>query len=375
MEKTKQRRKNFLSPFWLLGFFLGGAGLFLWLSAKYLPGFAEGYYEKVYVPVAGALATATGSVPCSLAELCFVLAAVLLIFWCSKAFLSVKRKEKSAFEAFSAVLIRILSLAATVFFLFAAFCGTNYFLPSFAEKTELEVRDSSEAELYILCERLIDTVNERGADLPRNENGETVYPDTDYQMAREARRCYRFLYEDYPFLKMGGETFGTPKPVVASFFMSALQISGVTTPYTLEANVCAEGPDFLRGVTMMHEMSHLRGFMNEAEANFIAYLACEVSDNPYFRYSGASLALLYSMNALYRADPAAAQKLAARYGDSIRADFRAQNAFVAAHETKVAEFSDTVNDTYLKLNGQESGVKSYGEMVDLLLAYQRKNSL
>ncbi len=375
MEKTKTGRKNLLSPFCILGFFLGGAGLCLWFSAKFCSGFAEAYYEKIYRPVAGILATVTGSIPCSLTELCFVLLAALLIFWCSKASLLVKRKEKTMFDAFSPVLAKILSLAATVFFLFAAFCGTNYFMPSFAEKTGLVIRDSSEAELVTLCERLLDDVNERGADLSKNEKGETVYPDSDFVMAKEARRCYRFLYEDYPFLEMGGESFGTPKPVLASFFLSALQISGVTTPYTLEANICTEGPDFLRGATMMHEMSHLRGYMNEAEANFIAYLACESSENPYFRYSGASLALLYAMNALYKVDPAAAKELSGRYGDSIHADFLAQNAFVAAHETKVSEFSDTVNDTYLKLNGQQSGVKSYGEMVDLLLAYQRKNTL
>ena len=29
------------------------------------------------------------------------------------------------------------------------------------------------------------------------------------------------------------------------------------------------------------------------------------------------------------------------------------------------------NDTYLKLNDQQDGVRSYGKMVDLLLAYRR----
>ena len=34
---------------------------------------------------------------------------------------------------------------------------------------------------------------------------------------------------------------------------------------------------------------------------------------------------------------------------------------------------ETVNDTYLKANGQTDGVRSYGRMVDLLLAYYRAN--
>ena len=39
---------------------------------------------------------------------------------------------------------------------------------------------------------------------------------------------------------------------------------------------------------------------------------------------------------------------------------------------KVAEVSNKVNDTYLKVNKQEDGVKSYGRMVDLLLAQHRE---
>ena len=122
---------------------------------------------------------------------------------------------------------------------------------------------------------------------------------------------------------------------------------------------------------MMHEQSHLRGFMNEAEANFIAYLACENSDSDYFRYSGNCLALLYSMNALYSADYERWYELRLQYPDYIDADMRAQNAYIDSHDTKVAEVSDAVNDTYLKLNDQQDGVRSYGKMVDLLLAYRR----
>ena len=34
--------------------------------------------------------------------------------------------------------------------------------------------------------------------------------------------------------------------------------------------------------------------------------------------------------------------------------------------------SNQMNDTYLKINNQEEGVKTYGRMVDLMLAYHRK---
>jgi hypothetical protein len=41
--------------------------------------------------------------------------------------------------------------------------------------------------------------------------------------------------------------------------------------------------------------------------------------------------------------------------------------------TVISTVSNTMNDNYLKANSQDDGVKSYGRMVDLLLAEYRKN--
>lgn len=38
----------------------------------------------------------------------------------------------------------------------------------------------------------------------------------------------------------------------------------------------------------------------------------------------------------------------------------------------MAQVSNQVNDTYLKINDQKEGVKTYGRMVDLMLAYHRE---
>ena len=53
-------------------------------------------------------------------------------------------------------------------------------------------------------------------------------------------------------------------------------------------------------------------------------------------------------------------------------DLQADSAFWLQYDGKAAEVSQTVNNTYLKLNSQDDGVKSYGRMVDLLLAYRRE---
>ncbi len=346
-------------------------GLLLLAAARFIPGFADGYYEIVYKNLGGIFGSTTGIFPFSLMEagICFLV--FLVIYWLIKLVLKAKEGKKAVLKYAVKMLLTGISIGCAVFFLFCVFSGTNYYREGFAEKTGLSVEKSSVDELYELCEHLLSEATEAGSKLYRSEDNITVFDDKNFSMAREAKAEFEKFAGNYDFMKMGFGKFGTPKPVFFSEVMSYLLISGVYSPYTFEANVCTAGPDFLRGATMMHEQSHLRGFMNEAEANFIAYLACINSDSDYFRYSGNCFALLYSMNALYSADYERWYELRMKYPDYISADMAAQNEYVSVHDTKVAEVSDKVNDTYLKFNDQQDGVRSYGKMVDLLLAYRR----
>lgn len=355
--------------FWFL--MLLPSGILLLAAAKYINGFADFYYATVYKYLGGLFGSITGIFPFSFMEVAICSAVFLLVYWAAKMVLKAKLGKKAVLKYFKSVLKKIISIGCTVFFLFAVFCGTNYYKESFAEMIGLEIENSSVTELYELCEQLLKDASESGAKLEHKGDGSTVFPEGNFAMANFARNEFENFADEYEIVDMGFWRFGTPKTVICSEAMSYLQISGVFSPYTFEANVCTAGPDFLRGATMMHEQCHLRGFMNEAEANFMAYLACMNSTSDYFRYSGSCLALLHSMNALYSADKELWYELRLQYPDYISADMKAQNEYVSAHETKVAEISDTVNDTYLKLNDQQDGVRSYGKMVDLLLAYRR----
>jgi len=114
--------------------------------------------------------------------------------------------------------------------------------------------------------------------------------------------------------------------------------------------------------------------MREDEANFIAYLACAASDCAEFNYSGALLAYIYSGNALYSADKDTYWEIRDTLSDVAKKDLAANNAFWDRFETKIAEVHDKVNNSYLQSNGQSDGTKSYGRMVDLLLAMMRERT-
>ncbi len=174
------------------------------------------------------------------------------------------------------------------------------------------------------------------------------------------------------------ETEGFPTVSGSTEELEALSrgmIMGVYSPFTIEANYNQDMPMFNIPSTLCHELSHLKGYMREDEANFIAWLACVCSGQPQFQYSGHMLAYTYAMAALWNAgETDAYREIYSQLCRRAREDLLADDAFWESYDGAVAEVSQDLNDVYLKINSQEDGVRSYGRMVDLLLAYRRMDS-
>ena len=90
-----------------------------------------------------------------------------------------------------------------------------------------------------------------------------------------------------------------------------------------------------------------------------------------FRYSGTFSAGLYALTALGTVDRQAYDRLRRGLTDPQRRDLAALAAWRARYESRLGDVHEKVNDAYLKTQGQPDGVRSYGRMVDLLLAEWR----
>ena len=178
------------------------------------------------------------------------------------------------------------------------------------------------------------------------------------------------LGEAYPALS---GCYPVPKPVMVSWILAVQQLCGVYSPFTVEANYNWQMTGYNIPHTICHELSHLRGFMREDEANFIGILACTESDDAYFRYSGYLMAWVHAGNALAKADVESFYELHSQLCGRAVQDLQENNEYWDQYEGKVAEVSNQVNDTYLKLNDQKDGVQSYGRVVDLMLAMFLQN--
>ncbi len=339
--------------------------LILILTAKYGTGFAEFYAMNIYPVLAGSISFFTSKVKFSLAEfIILVLIVVLTVYFLSVLIRSALEKNLKHINGF---ILNIAVSASVMYFLFVLFCGINYYRNEFTYYSGLKISESSTEELISLCEILIADANEARASLNTSRGGiAELFDENYYDTSMRAKNSFDGVAEKYQVLQ---GRYPAPKPVLFSDVMSYMGISGVFFPYSFEANVNAHVPPYQLPSVMLHELVHLRGFMREDEANFISYLACINSGFRDFEYSGTMLALTYSMNALYGENYEEFARLHGTYSDDVRNDLKYSSDYWKKFEGKTSEISNKVNDTYLKFNNQDDGVKSYGRMVDLLLAY------
>lgn len=346
-----------------------GAALLLQLAARKVPGFGQWYAVTIYPLITGSLGRFMGIFPFSVTELGLYLLIVLFV-------VSLVRSWRRPLK----ILGRLLFGASLLFFLFTVNCGINYYRQPFSSLSGLTIQPSSSQELYDLCSWLVEQIQDSVRQLEDQASEENGFsgqtsrePLPSYgkllEYGRQGQLAMRRLGEEFPVL---AGFYPAPKPLLLSRILSVQQLCGVYSPFTVEANYNREMPLYNIPHTICHELSHLTGFMREDEANFIGYAACIHSENLYFRYSGYLMGWVYAGNALAQADPEGFAALRSALPQAALTDLSYNNAYWDAFQGKVAEVSTRVNDTYLKLQDQQDGVQSYGRVVDLMLAYHRR---
>ena len=341
--------------------------------------FADAYSHYVYRVLSLGIGSVMGLLPFSVVEL-LLYATILFVL-----FDFVKQLRRAVRAAVARPLLHFLGhlflILSSLLVLYVSLCGINYHRTSFSEEAGLSVTIDAhgtvydEADLIALCDYLVTEINDTEAqlDVPYiGQTSETPKPSAAWlwHAGRTGQRAmeklgqrYRRLSGHYPY----------PKPILNTWILSVQQTTGVYSPFTVEANYNRDIAYYDIPFTICHELSHLRGYMQEEEANFIGVLATIGADDLYFNYSGYVSAWVYAGNALARIDSTAFATLYARINARTRQDMLYNNAYWKQFEGKPAEAHDQLNDAYLKMQGQASGVRSYGHVTDLMLEYFAEN--
>lgn len=344
--------------------------------------FCDWFRYHVFKIQGGCFARFSNSFPFSLGEYMIAAGVLLLIaavlsLLCLAVCRALKRKKRQPAGFVRRYLKTFAWILLAVSFVMTVNCFVLYHCSSFQklylgkeEKNRYSLRQLVEVRDYV-----ISNANRLSGKMKRDEDGNLIY---DGDMGSQAGRSMRKLSQMYPELK---GYYPRPKQIQASKFLSQQYMMGYYFPFSMEANYNREM--YLSNVpfTMCHELSHLQGFIYEQDANFIGYLACVSSDDPFFQYSGYLSMINYLDSDLLKSlDGDRTRYMTYRQCNRM---VRHDNIFLTKDAWKEVEKSAVIKTATLKkasnaflttnlnMNGVEDGLASYGDVVHVLLEYYR----
>ena len=352
-----------------------------WLCAP----FCDWYTAHVFPIWLNTYGRLSGLFPVSIGEWMLYLAAVLvllaLVLWLAWLPVHIAGKrggkdtgKRRGFDRFgmrfyqtAAWIVTIVCLIMTLNCLILYHCTP---MQKSGEQYDLE-------ELIALRERIVINCNRLSEQMQRDERGEIVY---NGDMKKRAVQAMHALAEREGISRLYGY-YSEPKPLYASWFFCQQHMCGYYFPFSLEANYNDMMYIMNFPYTMCHELSHLKGYIYENEANFLAYLACVESGDAVFEYSGYLNVLYYVESDLI--DALGQRGEMARYESltPVKEQVHLDNVYVTSEQWErvqeqspldtqlVSDVTDSFLEANLTVNGVSDGVVSYSRVVGLLLSY------
>lgn len=302
------------------------------------------YSQSLYLSIQNTVTALTNAVPVALLDIAGALLLVGLALTCV-----IRLRTVGLVRATLRTIVTVITVAAVVYIAFAAMWGLNYRRLPLEAKIEFDRTRVTRDAVIRLGQHAASVLNEThplAVNAPEDPPLEAAFASS--QRLLGASRL---------------AVPGVPKRSLLQLYFRYAAIDGMTDPIFLEIIINPDALPFEQPFVTLHEWAHLAGYANEADANFVAWLAC-AQGSPRARYSGWMAVYEHVLSTLSRADRAA---LAAMLGPGPRADLEASAARYARSSPVVRDTARDVYDTYLRANRVREGIASYTGVVRLLV--------
>jgi len=363
--KLKERFGKYVRKSALVMYILFFLSVIIHTICRFSKTFSDFINMRVAKYVRILLAKITGIIPFSIAEILLFSLPLIIAAIIIRVIVLVRRGDHVKVYRF---FVSSFACVGMFFVLFVFTYGTGYSGSTIGEKMNMEVEESvSEENLKKLAKYLAERVNESAKLVKFEEKGSSIMEEDFSEINRQLNEAWKKVSKQYSFIEGYSSNC---KPVLASKWMSYTRTLGIYSYFTGEANVNVHYPDYTIPYTMAHEMAHQRGIAREDEANFVAYLICSNSENPYIRYSGELNLLEYVLIELHSKNKSAHKSIINSLCDEVKYELDEYVEFYVQYgQSKVGKVNDKINDAYLKIQGQKEGERSYNMVVRLASAY------
>lgn len=339
------------------------------LILSYITSFCDFYADHLFSIGLETYGRVTGIFPFSAGEILIVLAILLLILQILFSLFLIpfhrKKRYRIVVTRYSKFMLAFVLLAV---WLMTTNCSTLYHCSKLEVGGKAKEKYSTE-EIRKLRDFIVEKCNTLSAKMNRDENGDV---QTTGDINGEIRKAMKKLSSKYP--RLSGY-YPNAKPMLGSFFMYQAGYDGVYFPFSLEANYNTYISDIRYPHVICHELAHLKGYIYEDEADFIAYLACVGSDDEQLQYAGYLGVLDYIDSDYWQSvqeedDQYHLEIADCVYRDSSSYTFSTTETLTTMPEIIDSELVETASesftDAYLEYYDAEP---NYAEVTKLLLAY------
>lgn len=341
------------------------------------------YVDRIFPVITVPLAYISGIFPFSAGEILLYIAVALLAVFIIVGVIVLIRKFRYKyripkwFKGYAGFIWLVVGVYSLIMVL------NCFILYQYPPMRGIKAATEEETALLIkIRDRAVERANELSLVVERDSQNqvkaksmEELYIKCSMSLRGLSRQGYPRLKGFYPQYKF----FDIPE------FFSQQYIMGYYFPFSMEANVnpLMYSTNFPHSIC--HELSHLKGYILEDEANFVAYLACMNSKDEYFEYSALLSVLGYLDRDFYEAIGRDKEIYLShpQVSDLVISDdiFLTDEAWEKVNGKSILdtetvhEASRKFTDTILSSNGVSDGIESYSRVVGLLLDYYKNNPL
>lgn len=329
--------------------------LLIALAIRFIFSFSETIFETVYFkglfPIIRNIQSATSFlwvIPG------YYVIAILLLGWLIWRF-----PRKKQFRVFFK---RLLNLVGGIVAAFLLLWGYNYVDKGFAARTNLH-ESSKLVDISVHYLAIMDSAMAYRKAVPEIETVANIVEIKSIPSDSAINQWVRNVLYDTGYPIDPDIRVQNIKP---SGTLRRMSIAGIYNPFTGEANLDNAMPSLPQIFTTAHEIAHGYGITSEAEANFVAFLACIKSEDPLGKYA-AAYALWRQMageiNTTYPKE--SIEILSAQIPPQLWDDRQAILESYFKYQGYFPKLSDALNDTYLKIQGIEKGTDDYDGFLQL----------
>jgi Protein of unknown function (DUF3810) len=316
--------------------------------------FVERVYARGWYPALQPFLTSFSSlIPIAVFDLLLVALAALAV---ARAYRVARAGRGERFRQLAIALVDLVATASILYLLFLGLWGLNYRRVPLDAQLDFAKGRVTEAAVEALAARSVREINR----LYASAHGD---PAAASLQSIRVRLAPAFAQAQRDF---GIGTLARPArpktPLISPFFRWAT-VDGMVNPFGLEVLI---NPDVLpieRPFVVAHEWGHIAGWAREGEAGYIGWLTCMRGDDAA-RYS-AWLSLYLHLRG--DVSPSVRERLDRGLAAGPLRDFSDIRERLERGRPTIQRVSWRAYDTFLKANRVDQGIRSYDEIVSLVV--------